>query len=277
MFGTKFKDLRVAQNISLKEAAARVINPSSLSRWENGQTELKFETVIELLENIHISPLEFLSITVLTPHTPLIDEIDRAINSSLELKKIAIRYLNFYKQQPNVDNLLNAAVACSFYFEVSNKDIFPKEYKNILEETFSNTFYWSRYYTLAFGSSLALLSTKTIYSFTVSFVNNIEKYKEAGYENFIDTFDVILNGYQKLIEKDVEKALQLKPKLQSIHLSFFSMYTNTRRQFLNALLLYRTTSNSAPITSIFNSLKILQQEDLLTEFNREFHLIKSLK
>lgn len=277
MFGAKFKELRTAQNISLKEAAKDVVNPSSLSRWENGQTELKFDTVIELLENIHISPLEFLSITVLTPHTPLIDEIDKAINSSLELKRIAVRCLNIYKQQSNVDNLLNAAVACSFYFEVSNKDIFPNEYKNTLEETFSNTFYWSRYYSLAFGCSLALLSTKTIYSFTVAFINNIETYKEAGYENFIDIFDVILNAYQKLIEKDVEKALQLKPKLQSIHLSFFSMYTNTRRQFLNALLLYRTTSNSAPITSIFNSLKSLKQEDLLNEFNREFRLIKSLK
>ena len=38
MFGAKFKELRTAQNISLKEAAKDVVNPSSLSRWENGQT-----------------------------------------------------------------------------------------------------------------------------------------------------------------------------------------------------------------------------------------------
>ena len=278
MFGAKFKELRTAQNISLKEAAKDVVNPSSLSRWENGQTELKFDTVIELLENIHISPLEFLSITFLELRIPLIDEIDKAINNPLELKRIAIKYLTIYKHNPTTNNLLDAATACNFYLDISNKNLFPLEYKKILEDTFSNTLYWSQYYILAFGNTVSLLNSKTIYGFANFILNNLEEYKKSGFENFLDTFRAVLNAYQILIERgDIEKAQKLQSKLDSVHLSAFSIYISIQRDFLDALLYYKITHNSSSITSIINSLKNLKQNELAQEFITEFYKIKSLK
>lgn len=278
MFGAKFKELRTAQKISLKEAAEAVVNPSSLSRWENGQTELKFETVIELLENIHISPLEFLSVTFLELRIPLIDEIDKAINNPLELKRIAIKYLTIYKHNPTTTNLLDAATACNFYLDISKKDLFPAEYKNRLEDIFANTMYWSQYYVLAFGNTVTLLNSKTIYGFANVILNNLEEYKKSGFENFLDTFRAVLNAYQILIERgNIEKAKKLQSKLDSVHLSAFSIYISIQRDFFDALLDYRITRNSTSIISIINSLKKLKQYELVQEFTTEFNKIKSLK
>lgn len=123
MFGSRFKKLRIAQNISLQQAAHNVINPSSLSRWENNQNELRFDIVIELLNNIHISPLEFLSITVITPHTPVIEEVNSAQDSPLELKRLASKYLTIYEDSKNKHDLFSAAIVCNFYYEVSNKNM----------------------------------------------------------------------------------------------------------------------------------------------------------
>lgn len=276
MFGSRFKKLRIAQNISLQQAAHNVINPSSLSRWENNQNELRFDVVIELLNNIHISPLEFLSITVITPHTPVIEEVNSAQDSPLELKRLASKYLTIYEDSKNKHDLFSAAIVCNFYYEVSNKNIFPKKYKEILQETLSNTLYWSHYYVSIFGNTMHLLDTKFIYGFAMMIMNSIQDYKSAGFENFLDTLDTLLNAYLNLIERDLIKATALSTKFNSLHLSEYALQTRIYLKFFNALLNYRHSKDSATVISIIKALHTLDQDDLVTKFQEIFDEIRRI-
>lgn len=276
MFGEKFKELRIAQNISLREATNNVINVSSLSRWENNQLELKFNTVIELLDNIHISPLEFLSITVLSPCTPLISEVDKALGSPIELKRLAIKYLKIYESSPTNENLIDAAIASNFYLDVAKKDIFPNKYKVLLSELFSNIFYWSHYYTTAFGNTTALLDTKTLYGFSTYILNHLSEYKDSGYEYYLNTLSTLLNVYITLIKKDPEKAAKLRPQLDRLNLSPYFIFIDLHRKYYNELLTYRSTHNADKIMLHIQSLRNLGQNKLAKRFIDIFNEIEDL-
>lgn len=62
VLGPIYKQLRKARHISLKEAAGSQFSVSMLSRFENGLTELSADKLYICLENIYVTPQEFMDI-----------------------------------------------------------------------------------------------------------------------------------------------------------------------------------------------------------------------
>ncbi len=62
ILGPIYKQLRKARHISLKEAAGSQFSISMLSRFENGLTELSADKLYICLENIYVTPQEFMDI-----------------------------------------------------------------------------------------------------------------------------------------------------------------------------------------------------------------------
>lgn len=279
MFGNQFRILRKKQNISLSEAAGNIISVSNLSRWENGLTEINFDQVIELLDNIHISPLEFISTTVITPHTPLIDEINKALqNKSInELKKIATQWLKIYKYSDEEKDLFNAAMACNYLLDFSNgaQKIFPNEYLLKLEQIFSDVNYWSHYYVSAFGNCISLLEPKRVYGFSFLIIDNINEIKKGGYEYFLDTMTTLLNAATTLIVTSPSLAQKLIFKLNSISLGYYSMFIKVRLKFLNALLIFQKNNDSSDVTKIINSLGALGMTEVADKFKQTYKYIST--
>ncbi|QNQ81225.1 Rgg/GadR/MutR family transcriptional regulator [Lactobacillus sp. PV034] len=279
MFGEKFKEIHKEQNISLATAAENVTTVSTLSRWENGQTNIKFEQMIELLNNIHFSLLEFISITIITPHTPFVNQINSALNfnSDLELRQLSLKWIKIYQASHQTTDLLNAATACSFYLNLTSKNIFPHHYLNDLIEVFSNVNYWSHYYIINFGNSLMLLPPKNIYGFALLIINNLSEIKKGGFEYFIDTMDTLLNAAQMLIYFAPDYAIKLFNKLNNIQLTNYSMYIKVRRQFLNQLLHYKLTKDSTSLSKLLSALTTLGMNSMVQMFNEAYTRIKSEK
>ncbi|GBG05334.1 helix-turn-helix domain-containing protein [Lactobacillus rodentium] len=276
MFGEKFKELRKEQNISLATAAENITTVSTLSRWENGQTNIKFEQMIELLNNIHFSLLEFISITIITPHTPFVDQVNKALNanSDLELRQLGLKWIKIYHTSHQQDDLLNAATACSFYLNLTSKNIFPHNYLEELIDAFSKVNYWSHYYIVNFGNSLMLLPPKNIYGFASLIINNLLEIKKGGFEYFIDTIDTLLNAAQILIYFSPDHAKLLLDKLNNIQLTKYSMYIIVRRQFLNQLLHYKLTGDSTFLTKLLSTLNILEMNSMTQMFEEAYKRVK---
>lgn len=60
IYGPKFRELRKLNNINIIDASKGITSKSSLDRWEKGNDNLSFSKIIELLQRIHIQPIEFL-------------------------------------------------------------------------------------------------------------------------------------------------------------------------------------------------------------------------
>lgn len=119
-----------------------------------------------------------------------------------------------------------------------------------------------------------LLDTKFIYGFAMMIMNNIQDYKSAGFENFLDTLDTLLNAYLNLIERDLIKATALSTKFNSLHLSEYALQIRIYLKFFNALLNYRHSKDSATVISIIKALHTLDQDDLVTKFQEIFDEIR---
>lgn len=277
IFGEIFKKLRKEQNISLAQAADGVTTIATLSRWENGQTNLKFEQMVSLLNNINISVLEFISITLITPHTPFEDEVDKALqhNSSIELYNLSQKWINIYKASQRTDDLLHAATACDAYLSLTAKNIFPKSYIDDMIQVFSNVNYWSHYYIVNFGNSLSLLPSKNIYGFSMLIINNIEEIKKGGFEYFLDTVSTLLNASQILIYRSSSLAKNLLAQLDTIHLSFFAIPLKIRRDVLEQLFYYELTGNDIPLLNTLSALETLNLSELKEMFNSAYQKVKS--
>lgn len=278
MFGEIFKKLRKEQNISLAQAADGVTTIATLSRWENGQTNLKFEQMFSLLNNINISVLEFISITLITPHTPFEDEVDKALqhNSSIELYNLSQKWINIYKASQRTDDLLHAATACDAYLSLTAKNIFPKSYIDDMIQVFSNVNYWSHYYIVNFGNSLSLLPSKNIYGFSMLIINNIEEIKKGGFEYFIDTMSTLLNAALLLVYKSPDKAKKLLTKIDNIHLSYYAIPIKLRKDFLEQLLYYKLSDDDTPILNTLSAF-LLNLEDLKEMLETSYKKIKASK
>ena len=157
MYGKYFKQLRKKQDISLKDAAANVISTSQLSRWENGRSNISFETVINLLDNIHIRANEFIMYCKLNPTNSLTHKIFNAYQRKdiTELKHLTLKQIKQSKTSKNRFDLFLAVAAANFYFDLTNIRLISKFDILKVKSILSSTSYWDYYYISAWGNTLA--------------------------------------------------------------------------------------------------------------------------
>lgn len=99
MYGHEFKELRLEQGITQKEACSGICSESKLSRWENDQVEVEFSTAMKLLNRIHITSHEFMGWSKFSPRP----EIDPELSEATEkenipfLKRVTQKQLSIIK------------------------------------------------------------------------------------------------------------------------------------------------------------------------------------
>ena len=108
MYGHEFKELRLEQGITQKEACSGICSESKLSRWENDQVEVEFSTAMKLLNRIHITSHEFMGWSKFSPRP----EIDPELSEATEkenipfLKRVTQKQLTKYHKNHNKFDLL---------------------------------------------------------------------------------------------------------------------------------------------------------------------------
>ena len=112
IYGPKFRKLRKRKGITLVKAAKGVTSKSTLSLWEKGSDNLSFNQVLNLLENNHIQPIEFIE----NPILPELLTITYQINTYTQAKAI-VEELNTLAGRGNTITQQNVNYALSLAME----------------------------------------------------------------------------------------------------------------------------------------------------------------
>lgn len=275
-YGQKFALLRVKQNISLDKASHNITSKSSLSRWENGEGPMDIDKVVQLLNRIGLNTIEFFAFQ----YNELTQKASEAYDSNdiKKLKNLAILALNnFHNKNHTFNDLFNAAIACSDYFDLSNKNLFSNADTNKLISSLSNTKHWSQEKIELFGGSILLLPTRKIFSIGGLIIADIERIILISDFQFSNTYEMLLNAILALIEKnELMLSSKLFDKLDSVPIKEHYMITRLRKKFIHGLILYCQTRQLNEIEDVFKVLSIMNMELNLTDYRFALNKIRKI-
>lgn len=268
MYGKYFKQLRKKQDISLKDAAANVISASQLSRWENGRSNISFETVINLLDNIHIRANEFIMYCNLNPTNSLTHKIFNAYQRKdiTELKHLTLNQIKKSKTSKNRFDLFLAVAAANFYFDLTNIRLISKFDILKVKSILSSTSYWDYYYISAWGNTLAFYNPAFNFKIASRILTILKKRTPLEFGTEYYTWCTILNALIRIIPEKLElaKKLSLKIDRTSIPKPFLSI--RIKKRFMDIYIKYQLhESDKEELNKFFYSLENLQLIDLKNE------------
>lgn len=268
MYGKYFKQLRKKQGISLKDAAANVISASQLSRWENGRSNISFETVINLLDNIHIRANEFIMYCNLNPTNSLTHKIFNAYQRKdiTELKHLTLKQIKQSKTSKNRFDLFLAVAAANFYFDLTNIRLISKFDILKVKSILSSTSYWDYYYISAWGNTLAFYNPAFNFKIASRILTILKKRTPLEFGTEYYTWCTILNALIRIIPEKLElaKKLSLKIDRTSIPKPFLSI--RIKKRFMDIYIKYQLhESDKEELNKFFYSLENLQLIDLKNE------------
>lgn len=268
MYGKYFKQLRKKQDISLKDAAANVISASQLSRWENGRSNISFETVINLLDNIHIRANEFIMYCNLNPTNSLTHKIFNAYQRKdiTELKHLTLKQIKQSKTSKNRFDLFLAVAAANFYFDLTNIRLISKFDILKVKSILSSTSYWDYYYISAWGNTLAFYDPTFNFKIASRILTILKNQTtlEFGMEYY--TWCTILNALIRIIPENIELAKKLSLKINKVSIPNSFLSIQLKKRFMDIYIKYQLhESDKEELNKFFYSLENLQLIDLKNE------------
>lgn len=269
MLGEKFRELRKQQGISIIKASEGITSASSLQRWENNKGEMSIEKVINLLNRINIRPNEFLAKAGLTDLNIIEAKIRKAYQESdlKELEKIANSLLTAHDLQPkNQDLLIKAAIACNYYMDLSNKNLFPQNDALQLRKILNSMKYWNQTKVSIFGNSILILPVQDIQEISHSLLGYLI-YQDNTHTFHIMAVNTLINAVVSLLKaKQPRAAYKLLTELNHLHLP--ERYSNEiiKIKFFNSFFEYLETGDKYIMDSFFHNLSALWLTKQIADF-----------
>ncbi|MCH4005327.1 MAG: helix-turn-helix domain-containing protein [Lactobacillus crispatus] len=268
MYGKYFKQLRKKQDISLKDAAANVISASQLSRWENGRSNISFETVINLLDNIHIRANEFIMYCNLNPTNSLIHKIFNAYQRKdiTELKHLTLKQINQSKTSKKRFDLFLAVAAANFYFDLTNIRLISKFDILKVKSILSSTSYWNYYYISVWGNTLAFYDPTFNFKIASRILTTLKNQTTLEFGTEYYTWCTILNALIRIIPEKIELAKKLSLKINKVSIPNSFLSIRLKKRFMDIYIKYQLhESDKEELNKFLYSLENLQLIDLKNE------------
>lgn len=268
MYGKYFKQLRKKQDISLKDAAANVISASQLSRWENGRSNISFETVINLLDNIHIRANEFIMYCNLNPTNSLTHKIFNAYQRKdiIELKHLTLKQIKQSKTSKNRFDLFLAVAAANFYFDLTNIRLISKFDILKVKSILSSTSYWDYYYISAWGNTLAFYDPTFNFKIASRILTILKNQTTLEFGTEYYTWCTILNALIRIIPENIELAKKLSLKINKVSIPNSFLSIQLKKRFMDIYIKYQLhESDKEELNKFLYSLENLQLIDLKNE------------
>lgn len=199
ILGPIYKQLRKARHISLKEAAGSQFSISMLSRFENGLTELSADKLYICLENIYVTPQEFMDIVneynQPSYYKSFFDKLNYISDSKFmaemsekEAKEYIQNFINDELQQSKIDNAIQfhtinqilIKYAAKAYLDFKEFEPSEEEVKYIHDYLFLNDL-WCDYEINIFRKIASSLETSVYLNYIKEILNKpklFQKYHE---------------------------------------------------------------------------------------------------
>ena len=268
MYRKYFKQLRKKQDVSLKDAAANVISTSQLSRWENGRSNISFETVINLLDNIHIRANEFIMYCNLNPTNSLTHKIFNAYQRKdiIELKHLTLKQINQSKTSKNRFDLFLAVAAANFYFDLTNIRLISKFDILKVKSILSSTSYWNYYYISVWGNTLAFYDPTFNFKIASRILTILKNQTTLEFGTEYYTWCTILNALIRIIPEKIELAKKLSLKINKVSIPNSFLSIRLKKRFMDIYIKYQLhESDKEELNKFLYSLENLQLIDLKNE------------
>jgi transcriptional activator, rgg/gadR/mutR family, C-terminal domain len=258
MYGHEFKELRLEQGITQKEACSGICSESKLSRWENDQVEVEFSTAMKLLNRIHITSHEFMGWSKFSPRPKIDPELSEATEKENIpfLKRVTQKQLTKYHKNHNKFDLFMAANLCNQLFIIEHKNYLPPIDQKKLFAIFSKVNLWSQYYISAFGASIFLFNPKQIYGSSMQIIRNIDRLKEAETSfNLEIIMGSLSDGILRLISlNELSYAQKLVKELKKIELPQYLMFFTLTLTYLQKAIDYMKNGDDKPILTLISEV-----------------------
>lgn len=271
MLGTIFRQLRKQRGKSIIEVSQNIISPSSVQRWENNHGEMSIDKVIQLLNKIDIQPDEFLAKAKLLDLDMAEDNIRKAyqINDLSKLKEIAESLLATHYLKPNdTKRFIHAAIACNYYLDLSDENLFNKESENVtkLRTMLVSIENWNQNEVSIFGNTILLLSAYDIQKIATSLYNYLT-FQDNTHTFFVMSINTLINAVVALLKaKTPQLAYDLLTKIKYINLSERNSNEIIKIHFLDAFFSYLKTDDKYTMTAFFHNLIFLGMEEKVRDF-----------
>lgn len=284
IFGSKFRQLRKQQHITLAQAAAGITSRQSLGNWETGKGELDFAKVLLLLKKINVQPIDFLESSINSYLKQTTSQISVAyVNNQIDrLLHYANKYLEIsHRNLTDRISFLRAAVACNYYMDLTGKDITSTSHKLRIISHFKRILdgeeIWNFEDIYFFGNTQNLMSPKNIYSLAYSLNYYRQKHNINNREWINAVYNTLINAEFILIKSDINLATKLDQLLrQKWDLSDNYAFEKIRQNFMHQLIEYISTQDDSKIIRQLHILEFEQLLDLKAGFKTAYEQVKEI-
>lgn len=238
IYGQTFKSLRKEKGLTLKEVSNRICSFVALSRWENGQNNMGFDKVIQLLKRIEITPSEFVFITQ-ENKSIFPKEIVNAINKDhlSVLKNYTLKMITQFHSSQNKEDLFLAATSANYYYTDTDENLLPIIDRKKLVDILEDTAFWGQDDLLLFGNIVFLLSNQMAYRLASHIFKTFNfETQNSDILTFYAAISAFLSTVIKLLsDGEIALAKQLLQTIDQVKMDSYSLYPQLAKVFLIAL------------------------------------------
>lgn len=256
-YGSKYRKIRKDKNITLEKACDGITSRSSLSRWENGEDNLSYNIVLDLLKKLDLQAIEFF-------------EEKNCLEVKSEVNQIIKFYFNreaekIYEKFEDAKELENNGlkekyfflkmVAANYYKGLKEIDLATEREKNRVTNFFYNVSHWSLKELFYFENVVGIFKPKDLYKLASAIMLVSSSYDgktEKWYEACINT---LVNSIYILIKEDIKLALKLLKKMRE-NFDKFSMELEAKLKFEEELIKYILVGDKSGIEKILAFLEL---------------------
>lgn len=277
MLGKKFRELRKSQHKSINEVAKGITSFSSLRRWENGEGEMSVNKVMQLLDRLHIQAIELMNNSVnLDIYT---DGVNEAVkdNDIDTLSKLAHKLLKLYHEAPSNEKLFfQAAIACNFYLDFTDKKLMKKEDLMRLKSYFSKIEDWTQENVLLFANTQLLLAPQDIYTVSRSLISDLTFWNKNYNFKYL-SINALLNATVCLLKKKAfNEARFVFKQLKTFKLSDKYLDEKVRINYFETVCDYLDTKSTYKMDIFLSGLDAIGLNYKREEFELGFSQFKKL-
>lgn len=161
--GESYKKYRTSKHITLAQAAEGVATASFVSKFEHGTSRVSVDILIKLLDNIHVSFVEFTRINEIISDKYFYDENNR-LADLLEARNVTALFMvnkgfvSEFQSSGDVEQRILAVISEAALTEVTRNQLSPKSVEFITGYLFGID-EWTQYELTIFAKVVAKLPT----------------------------------------------------------------------------------------------------------------------
>ncbi len=267
-FGTTYKRLREAKNITMQKAADHIVSKSFLSRFERNLTNISFAKLYALLLNINVSVAEFIFIDNIYHHRHQAFYFDDTKDYLDQITKLTHQQLinDYFKKWQQNQSTYNYFNYLKQKHLTRTEHLTPTEIHEISNFLF-NIETWTHYEIRLYMSTMDVFPAPTVYALTKQLLHNGEITLNVDWNHQADfTYILLKSALLACYQHDLENAVYFSNQVVKTIDNEQYLYEKTELHFIHGLIYLQkkeTALGNQTINEVFSIFKQLDSPNLL--------------